>query len=173
MQQARATLPAGRCGYPLFVLHACACHRAAAPHASTPTSCRQPPAPPPPPLLTCTHLHPLAPTCTHLHSPVDSYVENVNGEIEVEVNAPYIMYTHGDDQVCPASSPPCPSCPLAPLCPRPPCCAPLSNATRPSALAPHDPCSHGHCALQQQLIPMDNQPCRPLSLRIMPAHHAC
>lgn len=35
------------------------------------------------------------------HDKTDNYMETVHGGLELELNPPYLMYTHGDDEVRP------------------------------------------------------------------------
>jgi hypothetical protein len=47
------------------------------------------------------HGHALShtPPITHTPKHADNYTEVVHGGLELELNPPYLMYTHGDDEV--------------------------------------------------------------------------
>lgn len=34
-----------------------------------------------------------------MHAAADNYIETVHGGLEMETNPPYLMYTHGNDEV--------------------------------------------------------------------------
>lgn len=53
---------------------------------------------------TCCHssllaAHPCLRTCLIVTAAADNYIETVHGGLEMETNPPYLMYTHGNDEV--------------------------------------------------------------------------